>query len=174
MAVTVNDAKNNAAARVGSQPIAIAGVVLVVLILGAASIFAWRSYTGILPEQERVATARMNQARVAQASEQLVEKTKGLEASQQQSIDQLQLLEDRLGVIQQMLTAQRSETKRLTDQVGTLTGSLDTLRQSFASVPPPAEASSEPPSNRRSVRKSRAGNSKARATSVRKKAKTRS
>jgi hypothetical protein len=74
------------------------------------------------------------QARVAQASEQLVTKTKDLEVTQQQSIDQLQMVQDQLQSIQQMLTAQRAETRRLTEKVGDLSGTLDGMRQSFASV----------------------------------------
>jgi uncharacterized protein HemX len=168
MAAILNDTKTHAALRVGSQPIAIGAAVLVALVVAGGSILAWRSYNGIVPEQDRVVTARVNQARVAQASEQLVEKTKGLEATQQQSIDQLQAVEDRLQVIQQMLVAQRTENKRLGEQVAALTGSFDTLRQSFASVPPPAEAAPAPTTNRRSVRKSRAGSQKKATTSSRK------
>jgi uncharacterized protein HemX len=126
----------SAAWRIGTQPIAITATVLVLLIAGVATIAVWRSYTGA-PEQDRVVTARVNQARVAQASEQLVEKTKGLEETQQQSIDQLQLVQDQLQVMTRLLASQQSETRKLTEQVGSLTGALDNLRQSFASVPPP-------------------------------------
>lgn len=123
--------------RIGTQPIAITAAVLVLLVAGVASVAIWRGYAGA-PEQDRVVTARVNQARVAQASEQLVEKTKGLEETQQQSIDQLQLVQDQLQVMTRLLTAQQSETRKLNEQVGTLTSTLDNLRQSFAAIPPEA------------------------------------
>jgi hypothetical protein len=129
-----HDSRLSAMARIGSQPIAFAAAALIVIVVGIGAIFAWRSYTGTSPEQERVATGRLVQARVAQASEQLVTKTKDLEVTQQQSIDQLQMVQDQLQSIQQMLTVQRAETRRLTEKVGDLSGTLDGMRQSFASA----------------------------------------
>ncbi len=107
--VTSQDAKTGGMARIGSQPIALAAGVLVVIVLGISAIALWRAYTGVSPEQERVVAARQLQVRTAQASEQLVEKTKGLEATQQESIDQLQVVQG-------------------------LTEAIDGLRQSFASA----------------------------------------
>ena len=74
------------------------------------------------------------QARTAQASEQLVEKTKGLEATQQELIDQLQVVQDQLQTVRRLLAAQQTETRKLSEQVGSLTGAIDGLRQSFASA----------------------------------------
>jgi phage-related tail protein len=74
------------------------------------------------------------QARAAQASEQLVEKTKGLEATQQESIDQLQVVQDQLQTVRRLLAAQQGDTRKLSEQVGTLTEAIDGLRQSFASA----------------------------------------
>ena len=130
-------------ARIGSQPMLLTAAAFVALVIAIGSVVAWRSYTGTSPEQERVTVARVNQARVAQASEQLVEKTKGLEETQQQSIDQLQLVQDQLVVMTKLLAAQQSETRKLNEQVGNLTGSLDNIRQSFASAQAP-EASAPP------------------------------
>ena len=129
----------NTMRRIGAQPVAITAVVVVALLIGIGSVVAWRGYTGAAPEQERVTTARVNQARVAQASERLVEKTKGLEESQQQSIDQLQVVQDQLQVMTKLLASQQVETRKLSEQVGSISGTLDALRQSFASVPPVAE-----------------------------------
>lgn len=126
--------KGHGLARIGSQPIALAAAALLVLVVGAGSIALWRGYTGSSPELERVAAARQLQARTAKASEQLVEKTKGLEATQQESIDQLQVVQDQLQTVRRLLAAQQSETKRLSEQVGSLTGAIDGLRQSFASA----------------------------------------
>jgi len=91
------------------------------------------------------------QARTAQASEQLVEKTKGLEATQQESIDQLQVVQDQLATMRHLLAAQQADTKRLSEQVSGLTEAIESLRQSYASAqasdPPPA-----PSTRNRSVR----------------------
>lgn len=140
--------KNNGLARISSQPIALAAVIFVVLVLGAGSIAVWRGYTGTSPEPDRVVAVRQLQARTAQASEQLVEKTKGLEATQQESIDQLQVVQDQLQTVRRLLAAQQTETRKLSEQVGSLTGAIDGLRQSFAS------AQTSEPSNEPSVRKS--------------------
>ena len=80
-----------------------------------------------------VATRQL-QARATQASEQLVEKTKGLEATQQESIDQLQMVQDQLLTVRRLLAAQQADTRKLSEQVGTLTEAIDGLRQSFASA----------------------------------------
>ena len=121
-------------ARFGGQPIAIGAIALAVVLLGIGSITAWRAYSGTTPETDRVVATRQLQARTAQASEQLVEKTKGLEATQQESIDQLQVVQDQLQTVRRLLAAQQADTRKLSEQVGTLTQSIDGLRQSFASV----------------------------------------
>jgi uncharacterized protein HemX len=126
--------KTDGLRRFGSQPVALAAGALVVLVLGAGSVGLWRAYTGNSPEQERITSLRQMQARSTQASEQLVEKTRSLESSQQESIDQLQAVQDQLQGIKRLVTAQQADTKRLSEQVGGLAGAIDTLRQSFAST----------------------------------------
>jgi Tfp pilus assembly protein PilE len=121
-------------ARFGGQPIAIAAAALVIVVVGVTSITVWRAYTGSAPETERAVATRQLQARAAQASEQLVEKTKGLEATQQESIDQLQVVQDQLQTVRRLLAAQQGDTRKLSEQVGTLTEAIDGLRQSFASA----------------------------------------
>jgi hypothetical protein len=145
-----HDARSNSTGRIGSQPIVLAGATLLLLLAGAASITLWRTYTGASPELDRLAAARALQARTVQASEQLVEKTKGLEATQQESIDQLQVVQDQLTTVRHLLAAQQSETKRLSDQVTTLTEAIENLRQSFASAQPSESAS--PPVHNRAIR----------------------
>jgi uncharacterized protein HemX len=137
--------------RIGAQPIALAAATLLVLVVGVGSIVLWRAYTGASPEQDRLASTRQLQARTAQASEQLVEKTKGLETSQQESIDQLQVVQEQLQTVRRLLAAQQNDTKRLSEQVGGLTGAIDNLRQSFASVQS-AETSSPASARTTSVR----------------------
>src|SRR6266481_3706518 len=129
-----HDARASGIARIGGQPIALAAAALVVILVGVGSIAPWRAYTGTSPEQDRTTTTRQSQPRTAQASEQLIEKTKGLEASQQESIDQLQVVQDQLQTVRRLLTAQQADTKKLSEQVGSLTGAIDSLRQSFASA----------------------------------------
>src|SRR5712664_2082805 len=157
--VTSQDAKTPGIARIGSQPIALAAGVLVVIVLGISAIALWRAYTGVSPEQERVVAARQLQVRTAQASEQLVEKTKGLEATQQESIDQLQVVQDQLQTVKRLLTAQQTETRRLSEQVGGLTGAIEGLRQSFASAPS-QETSSPPPARKKTAFRPRGGGKK--------------
>jgi uncharacterized protein HemX len=144
--ITSRDARTNGIARIGTQPIALAAGALIVIVLGVGSIALWRGYTGNSLEQDRVVAARQLQARTAQASEQLVEKTKGLEVTQQESIDQLQVVQDQLLTVRRLLAAQQADTKRLSEQVSGLTEAIDGLRQSFASAQ--ASDPSAPPSMR--------------------------
>jgi uncharacterized protein HemX len=127
---------NNASglARIGGQPIALTAAALCLILAGAVSIAMWRMYTGQTPETDRAVATRALQTRTAQASEQLVEKTKGLEQTQQESIDQLQVVQDQLQTVRRLLASQQADTKRLSEQVTTLTESIDGLRQSFASA----------------------------------------
>jgi len=135
--------------RTGTQPIALTAAALVVILLGVGGIALWRVYTGVSPEPDRVVAARQLQARTAQVSEQLVEKTKGLENTQQESIDQLQVVQDQLQTVRRILAAQQAETKKLSEQVSSLTEAMEGLRQSFASARA-AEPSASP-----AVRKTR-------------------
>jgi hypothetical protein len=127
--------------RAGPQPIALAAVILLIIVAGVASIALWRAYTGTSPEAERLAaTTRQLQARTALASEQLAEKTKGLEATQQESIDQLQVMQEQLQTVRRQLAAQQTDSRRLSDQLSTLSEAVEGLRQSYAS----AQASEQP------------------------------
>lgn len=135
--------------RFGGQPIVIGLAALLAIVLGIGAIAAWRAFTGNSPELDRVVVTRQLQARATQASEQLVEKTKGLEATQQESIDQLQVVQDQLQTVRRLLASQQADTRKLSEQVATLTESIDGLRQSFAS----ARADDPAPSARKSSRK---------------------
>jgi uncharacterized protein HemX len=138
-------------ARIGTQPIALTAAALCLILAGVVSIALWRVYTGHSPETDRAVAVRALQARTAQASEQLVEKTKGLEQTQQESIDQLQVVQDQLQTMRRLLASQQADTKRLSEQVSGLAEAIDGLRQSFASVQ--ANDSTPAPSTRnRSVR----------------------
>ncbi len=128
------DPRGDAVTRLSGQPIALAAAVLFILLAGVVTMASWRAYTGASPELDRVAAARKLQAKTAQVSEQLVEKTKGLEETQQESIDQLQLVQDQLQTMRHQLAAQQADNKRLSEQVAGLTDAVDSLRQSFASA----------------------------------------
>jgi len=145
------DSKINSIHRIGTQPIALAGATLIVLLAGAATIGLWRAYAGATPELDRTVATRQLQARSMQASEQLVEKTNGLAATQQESIDQLQVMQDQLSTVRHMLAAQEAETKRLSEQMSGLAEAIDGLRQSFASAQP-TEPSSPPAAHNKAVR----------------------
>jgi uncharacterized protein YoxC len=135
-------------AWIGGQPIAIAAVALAVVVLGIGSIAIWRAYTGTAPETDRAVVVRQLQARTAQASEQLVEKTKGLEATQMESIDQLQMVQDQLQTVRRLLASQQTDTKKLSEQVASLTEAIDGLRQSYASTRSSEAAADSPPRKR--------------------------
>ena len=135
--------------RFGGQPFIIGATALLAIVVGIGAIAAWRAYTGTAPELDRVIATRQLQARATQASEQLVEKTRGLEATQQESIDQLQVMQDQLQTVRRLLASQQADSKKLSEQIVTLTESVDGLRQSFAST-----RSDDPaPSVRKSSRK---------------------
>src|SRR4051812_10723229 len=138
------------ATRIGVQPIAVTAVALALVLIGMGSMALWRVYTGNSPEKDRVAASRQLQARTAQASEQLVERTKGLEATQQESIDQLQVVQDQLQTVRRLLASQQVDTKKLSEQMGTLTEAIEGLRQSFASAQA-SEPSAAPAPRRRSA-----------------------
>lgn len=143
------EVRTNAIARISGQPIAVAAAALVLLVMGIGSITLWRAYTGNAPETDRVMAVRQLQARTAQASEQLVEKTKGLEATQQESIDQLQVVQDQLQTMRRLFASQQADTRKLSEQVGTLTEAINGLRQSFASTQPTEQAAE--PARKRSA-----------------------
>ena len=151
VAMLADDERPNRAARVGTQPIALAAGTLLAILACGGSVALWRSYAGPSPELDRTTVARQFQARAAQvASEQLVEKTKGLEATQQESIDQLQVVQDQLQTVRRLLAAQQAESKRLSEQVTALNEAVDGLRQSFASAQ--ANESSPQATRDRSIR----------------------
>jgi septal ring factor EnvC (AmiA/AmiB activator) len=69
-----------------------------------------------------------------QSLKELIETTNGLQVTQQQAVDQLQ-------VVQDQLVAQKAETKKLSEQIATLTEKLDALQQSIANTSTPAAKS---------------------------------
>jgi len=63
----------------------------------------------------------------------------------------LQMVQDQLLTVRRLLAAQQADSKKLSDQVGTLTEAVEGLRQSFASVQA-AEPSASPAPRKRSAK----------------------
>jgi uncharacterized coiled-coil protein SlyX len=120
----------------GSQPIALATILLLLIVIAIGSTALWRSATGSIPEVDRAALVRLLHSRPAQAFDQLADRARGLEVSQQEAIDQLQVVQDELQTVKRLLASEEADKKRLADQVAVLTEAVDGLRQSFASAPP--------------------------------------
>ena len=138
-----NDSESGSMLHSSSQPIALATILLLLIVIGIGSITLWRATSQMLPEGDRIALARLLQTRSSQNLEQLIGKTNILEASQQDTIDQLQIVQDELQTVKRLLASEDADKRRLADQVSVLTETVDGLRQSYASVPPDTSASPE-------------------------------
>src|SRR6202012_3626918 len=150
------DKRHGGIARIGRQPMALASVALALLIAGGGTVAFWRATTGNYPETDRAVAARQVQARAAEATEQLADKTRAMSQTQQEQVDQLQALQEQMQGVKRLLAAEQNDAKRLPDQVGTLTGGIDNLRQSFASAqssdtPAPAAARHSPTRSKAAV-----------------------
>ena len=131
-----NDPENGSMLRSSSQPIALATILLLLIVIGIGSITLWRATSQMVPEIDRIALARLLQSRSSQNLEQLIGKTNILDTSQQDTIDQLQIVQDELQTVKRLLASEDADKRRLADQVSVLTEMVDGLRQSYASVPP--------------------------------------
>jgi hypothetical protein len=118
-----------AAPRIGRRLIPL--LALCVLLVGAGGLILWatgsNSAAGVSPS----VTA------LVQTSNELVEKTGALETTEQQTIDQLQ-------VVQDQLAAQQAETKRLTGEIEALHAKLDALAQSASEMTAPSAGAAVP------------------------------
>lgn len=63
-----------------------------------------------------------------QIPDELIEATRALGTTQQQAVDQLQ-------VVQDLLATQRAETKRLSDEIEALNAKLSALQEAVANIP---------------------------------------
>jgi flagellar basal body-associated protein FliL len=111
---------NRLAARRGGRRF-IPLLALCVLLVGAAGLILWATGSNSAAAVSPSVTA------LVQTSNELVEKTGALEATQQQTVDQLQ-------VVQDQLVAQQAETKRLTGEIEALHAKLDGLAQSASEM----------------------------------------
>jgi uncharacterized protein HemX len=128
------DSKPIGFGRIGTQPIALAAIALAAIVAGAGSVALWRARTGDPPEQNRILANRLLQAQAQQTSQQLVEKTKALDLSQQEAIDQLQGLQDDVQTVKRALAAQQNDAKRMSNEITSLTEAIANLRQAFANA----------------------------------------
>ena len=88
----------------------------------------------VMPQR---ASNSADRSSTGQITNEVLETTRGLQLTQQQAVDQLQ-------VVQDQLVAQKVETKKLTEQVGILTLKLQTLQQSVAEIPAPSALATGP------------------------------
>jgi FtsZ-interacting cell division protein ZipA len=123
----------------------IVGAVAALLIVAGA--FVWRITANSPPNTPpaQIASVATNLTPPARnpVLDELVEATKALESSQQQAIDQLQEL-------QQLIASQQAEARKSSAAVAALNAKLETLQQSFASLPAPAQEEADTPRPRKS------------------------
>jgi uncharacterized protein HemX len=121
------------------------------LILGAGSMALWGIYGSAPPERPQADVA-------ANASNETGQAIKDLQTTEQKIAGQLQSFQQTIASnheeTKQTFAAEQAETKRLSDQVAALSGKLDALQHSFASVqqqpsPAPSEPSPAPAKRRR-------------------------
>jgi uncharacterized coiled-coil protein SlyX len=107
---------------------------LTIILIGLGGALFWdfgSSTVAALPSGASAASVR------EQVSTEILETAKGLGITQQQAVDQLQ-------VVQDQLAAQKAETERLSEQIAAVTEKLDAIQQSVASIPAPRVAAPPP------------------------------
>jgi uncharacterized coiled-coil protein SlyX len=106
------------------RQLSIFAVGLAIILTGLGWALLQRGFSGNSPPGSSIVAA----AAPEQVSNELIETTKGLQITQQQAVDQLQ-------VVQDQLVAQKAETKKLSEQIAAVTEKLDALQQSVANAP---------------------------------------
>lgn len=107
---------------------------LTIILIGLGGALFWdfgSSIMAALPSRASTASVR------EQVSTEILETAKGLGITQQQAVDQLQ-------VVQDQLAAQKAETERLSEQIAAVTEKLDAIQQSVASISEPRVAAPPP------------------------------
>jgi hypothetical protein len=97
--------------------------------IGLGSVLLQRSFGG---NTAAAVVPSVSPAANEQVSNEILETAKGLQVTQQQAVDQLQ-------VVQDQLIAQKAETKKLSEQIATMTEKPEAL-QSAVSAPAPSPA----------------------------------
>ena len=106
------------------RQLSIFAVGLAIILTGLGWALLQRGFSGNSPPGSSIVAA----AAPEQVSNELIETTKGLQITQQQAVDQLQ-------VVQDQLVAQKAETKKLSEQIAAVNEKLDALQQSVANTP---------------------------------------
>jgi uncharacterized coiled-coil protein SlyX len=102
-------------------------LVAAAVLIGGGWITLWAAGSNsVVAMAPRAPTASAGSRR---PSDELLETTKGLQVTQQQAVDQLQ-------VVQDQLVAQQAEVKKLAEQITALTEKLDALQQSTHAAGP--------------------------------------
>ena len=127
------DQKDRAAVWARQRRMIIPLVAVFILLAGGLSIFWGFGDARVLAPSSSAVSSPARE----QVANELIETTKGLEVTQQQAVDQLQ-------VVQDQLVAQQTETKKLSEQIAMLTEKLDALQQSVANIPAPSVAAPLP------------------------------
>jgi uncharacterized coiled-coil protein SlyX len=123
-------------AIIGVRRLRAFAIALAVILIGLGGALFWdfgSSTVAALPSSASAVSAPARE----QVADEILETAKGLGITQQQAVDQLQ-------VVQDQLAAQKAETKKLSEQIAVVTEKLDALQQSVASIPAPPFASPVP------------------------------
>jgi septal ring factor EnvC (AmiA/AmiB activator) len=128
-------------AVVGVRRLRVLAVALVIILIGLGCAMLWgfgSSTVAALPSNTSAVSAPARE----QVADEILETAKGLGITQQQAVDQLQVVQDQLAM-------QKAETKRLSEQIAAVTEKLDALQQSIASIAAPPVATPVSPSKSR-------------------------
>ena len=123
-------------AVVGVRRLRALAITLAIILIGLGGALFWgfgSSTVTALPSATSVVAAPARE----QVADEILETAKGLGKTQQQAVDQLQ-------VVQDQLAAQKAETQKLSEQIAAVTEKLDVLQQSIASIPVPPVAAPPP------------------------------
>ena len=123
-------------AFVGVRRLRALAITLAIILIGLGGALFWgfgSSTVTALPSATSVVAAPARE----QVADEILETAKGLGKTQQQAVDQLQ-------VVQDQLAAQKAETQKLSEQIAAVTEKLDVLQQSIASIPVPPVAAPPP------------------------------
>jgi hypothetical protein len=99
----------------------IAVIAVCVVLVGVAGLILWASGSN------SAAAVSPSAAAIVQAPDDIVDRTRALEVTEQQAIDQLQ-------VVQDQLAAQQAEMKKLAGTIEALNAKLDALAQSASNM----------------------------------------
>jgi uncharacterized coiled-coil protein SlyX len=123
-------------AIVGVRRLRAFAIALAIILIGLGCALFWGfggSTVAALPSSASAVSAPARE----QVADEILETAKGLGITQQQAVDQLQVVQDQLAM-------QKAETKRLSEQIAAVTEKLDALQQSIASIPAPPVAAPPP------------------------------